>query len=91
VAGIIATKTAREWARLFEGVDACVSVVRTLKEAVQSRHFTERKLFDRRLSSSDGLEIPALPLPLAPCFRLAAAGRSPSLGEAAGDFLTGER
>jgi alpha-methylacyl-CoA racemase len=82
VAAIIASRTADEWLRRFAGVDACVSVVKSLQEAVATPHFRERGLFQERLASSDGREIPALPLPIAPGLRHAGGGRAPALGEA---------
>ena len=82
IADIIATKTALEWEQLFAGVDACVSVVKSLKEAVASPHFRERRLFDARLTSSNGVDLPALPLPIAREFMQNIPGQVPSLGEA---------
>jgi alpha-methylacyl-CoA racemase len=82
VAAIIATKTAAEWMRLFEGVDACVSVVKSLREAVDSSHFRARRVFEGRISSGDGADIPAIPLPIARGFMLEIARQAPSLGEA---------
>jgi alpha-methylacyl-CoA racemase len=81
VASIIVTRSADEWLRRFAGVDACVSVVKSLQEAVETPHFRERGLFLRRLASSDGRVIPALPLPIAPVLRREAGQRAPSLGE----------
>lgn len=82
IAAIIATKTADEWVQLFEGVDACVSVVKSVREAVNSQHFSERRLFEARLSSGDGCDIPALPLPIDRAFMQETARQAPSLGEA---------
>lgn len=81
VAAIIATRTADEWLRRFEGVDACVSVVKSVKEAVESPHFRARGVFDGRLANGEGGEIPALPLPLASALRQVNAGTTPVLGE----------
>ncbi|QDL38583.1 CaiB/BaiF CoA transferase family protein [Rhodoferax sediminis] len=82
VAAIIVTRTADEWLQRFAGVDACVSVVKSLQEAVQTPHFRERGLFQARLASGDGREIPALPLPIAPALRHDGGGGAPALGEA---------
>jgi len=82
VAAIIATKTADEWGQLFDGVDACVSVVKSVQEAVNSAHFRERRLFQARIASGDGVDIPALPLPIARVFMQETARQAPSLGEA---------
>lgn len=84
VAAIIASKTADEWMQLFAGVDVCVSVVKSLQEAVESPHFRERRLFESSLPSSDGAEIPALPLPISREFMGRSALQAPLLGEAGG-------
>ena len=87
VAAIIARKTAEEWLRLFEGVDACVSVVKSLQDAVQSPHFRARGVFAEKIESGKGVDIPALPLPLAPSLRSQGAVAYPGLGEANTELL----
>ena len=87
IAAIIVTRTALEWEQLFTGVDACVSVVKSLEEAVASPHFRERRLFDARLTSGSGVDIPALPLPIVRGFIPDTLGQVPLLGEANGTFL----
>ncbi|MBB3181119.1 CaiB/BaiF CoA-transferase family protein [Variovorax sp. Sphag1AA] len=83
VAAIVATRTAEEWTRRFQGVDACVSVVKSLQEAVEAPQFRDRGVFAGRLAAADGTEIPALPLPLARSVRQAEPARGfPALGEA---------
>ncbi|MEJ8851184.1 CaiB/BaiF CoA-transferase family protein [Variovorax rhizosphaerae] len=83
IAAIIATQTADEWMRRFEGVDACVSIVKSLQEAVEAPHFRHRGVFSARLAAADGTEIPALPLPLAPSLRQMDPSHGyPALGEA---------
>jgi alpha-methylacyl-CoA racemase len=82
VAAILATRTADDWLRRFEGVDACVSLVKSLEEAVATPHFGARGLFQATLDSGDGRQVPALPLPIAPAFRAQTAAVAPSLGEA---------
>jgi len=82
VAGIIATRTASEWMQRFEGVDACVSVVKSLQEAVDSPHFRARGLFKERITNGIGSEIPALPLPIDASFRQPTTRVAPELGEA---------
>lgn len=87
IAALIATRTADEWMQRFEGVDACVSVVKSLQEAVEAPHFRHRGVFAGRLVAADGTEIPALPLPLAPSVRQPDAARGyPALGEAGADI-----
>lgn len=87
VARIIGARTADEWTRRFEGVDACVTVVKSLQEASQSPHFRARRVFDGKVSSAEGAEIPALPLPIAPAFRRESAGAVPLLGEGNASLL----
>jgi crotonobetainyl-CoA:carnitine CoA-transferase CaiB-like acyl-CoA transferase len=60
----IAGGTAAEWEQRFAGVDACVSVVRTIDEAVADPHFIGRGLFARLTGDAAGATIPALPVPL---------------------------
>lgn len=87
VAAILATRTADEWLQRFHGVDACVSLVKSLQEAVHAPHFHARGLFQVHMSSGDGAQIPELPLPLVSALRQPAASASPALGEASpGDF-----
>jgi hypothetical protein len=59
-----------------------VSVVKSLREAVDSSHFRARRVFEGRISSGDGADIPAIPLPIARGFMLEIARQAPSLGEA---------
>ncbi len=75
VAGRIATRSAADWETLFAGRDVCCSIVRTLEEAVGDPHFGARGLF------SEGAEVLALPLPIAPAYRTGGGTRAPSLGE----------
>ncbi|MEP6149320.1 MAG: hypothetical protein ABJ201_18020, partial [Nisaea sp.] len=62
--------------------DCCCSVVKTPAEAATDPHFSARGVFDRKLDIS-GKSVPALPLPIAPEFRVSkdVAGRAASLGE----------
>jgi crotonobetainyl-CoA:carnitine CoA-transferase CaiB-like acyl-CoA transferase len=90
VARIIAGRTADVWEKRFEGVDACVTVVKSLQDAAQSPHFRARRVFEGTVSSADGrAQIPALPLPIAPAFRRVAAGPAPLLGEGNALLLKG--
>ncbi|MES2183996.1 MAG: CoA transferase [Pseudomonadota bacterium] len=70
VAGIISLKTRADWERRFTGIDACVSVVRTLQEAVDHPHFRARGLFTRQLAWG-GTTMPALHTPVAEGLRAA--------------------
>ena len=88
IAAIIAAKTAVEWERLFKGVDACVSVVKSLQEAVDSPQFRARRLFEERVTSDDGTEIPLVPLPIARTLMEKYSRPAPSLGEGNHEFFT---
>lgn len=83
VAGRIRTATAEEWRARFAGLDACVSVMTSLREAVNHPHFVARGLFTRRVADGAGRAIPALPVPIASAFRTGGETRGyPRLGEA---------
>lgn len=82
VAAILAGRTAEEWMQRFQGVDACVSLVKSLQDAATSEHFRARGIFSESLSDGAGREIPALPIPVDPSLRVAAAAVAPKLGEA---------
>lgn len=86
LAGILATRTADDWLKRFEGIDACVSVVKSLQEAVDSPHFRARGLFEGRVASGQGAHIPSVPLPVARAFMPKQAGVYPVLGEANADL-----
>lgn len=81
VAAVIARRSADEWEQRFGGVDACVSIVKTLREAVEHPHFAARAVFARRVSQG-GQGIPALPTPIHQGFRAAndEAATYPTLG-----------
>jgi crotonobetainyl-CoA:carnitine CoA-transferase CaiB-like acyl-CoA transferase len=67
---IIASKPAAHWQPIFAKADCCATVIVDLQEAIADPHFIERGLFERRVAAPDGSEIPALPLPIAPEFRV---------------------
>jgi alpha-methylacyl-CoA racemase len=67
---IIAAQTAAHWKPIFAAADCCVTIVASLEEALADSHFIERGLFDRSVSAPDGSTMPALPLPIAPQFRV---------------------
>lgn len=76
----IAARTAEHWSATFANLDACVSVVLTVEEALADSHFASRGILDHRLAI-DGRQVPAAPVPVAEVFRGApkAAGY-PGLG-----------
>jgi crotonobetainyl-CoA:carnitine CoA-transferase CaiB-like acyl-CoA transferase len=86
IAERIGRKTAAEWRSLFDGLDVCCSIVSTLEEAVADHHVTERGLFSEKLEARE-VELPALPVPIAPIFRTRPECFSaPRLGEAAARY-----
>jgi alpha-methylacyl-CoA racemase len=71
VAGIIASRTAPEWAPVFAAADCCVTIVTDLEQAIADPHFAGRGLFDHRIVTTAGTAIPALPIPIDAGFRTA--------------------
>ena len=87
IEAIIATRTADEWERLFDGQDVCVSVVKTLRDATHEAMARDPEAFSRTISAG-ACFVPALPLPIAGALRR--AGRDagyPELGEANASIL----
>jgi alpha-methylacyl-CoA racemase len=81
VAEIIRARSAADWQKRFAGEDVCCAIVRTLEEALADPHFRGRGLFDHELQAGER-RVPAMPVPVAPGFRSAAAAGYPALGEA---------
>jgi alpha-methylacyl-CoA racemase len=78
---IIAGRSSAEWESAFDGVDACVAIVRTLSEAAADPHFQERGLFQGTMPVGDKTVTP-LPVPIAPIYRDPDGGAvPPALGE----------
>ncbi len=83
IAEIVAGRTAEEWEPVLAEADACVTIVRSVAEALDEPHFAERGLFAHGLVNEDGARIPALPVPVMPAFRAPPADVSaPPLGKA---------
>ncbi|MGD0641608.1 MAG: CoA transferase [Roseiarcus sp.] len=82
VAAAIGVETAEHWRRAFDGVDACVSVVATLEEALNDPHYRARGAFAYCVAAG-GRAMPAVPIPVDATFRLdPGACGYPELGEA---------
>ena len=82
----IATKSADYWNARFAAVDACVSVVLSMEEALAEPHFAARGVFDHRLNMA-GNEVPAAPVPIARVFREEPhAAEYPALGRQDGNL-----
>lgn len=71
VADCLAAKTAAEWRPLFAAADCCCTVVASLREATNDPQFQARGVFARTLTRPDGVQMPALPVPVAEQFRSA--------------------
>ncbi len=67
---IVASQTAAHWKPKFAAADCCVTVVRTLEEALADPHFIARGLFSHRVDLPGGPPIGALPVPIAPELRV---------------------
>ncbi|MBK8322066.1 MAG: CoA transferase [Betaproteobacteria bacterium] len=87
VTRLLAARPAAHWDEVFRAADCCVSVVRTLDEAVRDLHLAARGVFDREVVV-EGHVLMAMPLPLVRSLRRGERQvRSPALGEArVGDF-----
>lgn len=68
IARVVASRPAAEWERALAGKDACVSIVRTVQEAM-ALLATESPGMTGRQVASGKRRIPALPLPIAPALR----------------------
>ena len=92
IAKIIAARSAQHWAGVFRNADCCCTIVQTIQEAMQSEHFHARGLFDRRISSEDGEEIIALPVPVVDVLRSGVKlAQAPQLGANNAELLTGNQ
>ena len=69
VAALIAARTSAEWEPVFAKADCCVTIVRSLEEALRDPHFIRRGLFSHHVCGIEGGKMPALPLPISPLFR----------------------
>lgn len=75
VAERVAAWTLAEWKTRLAGADLCVEPVASLAEALGDPHFVARGLFDHRVATPSGEEIPACVVPIAPQFRGPAGAR----------------
>jgi alpha-methylacyl-CoA racemase len=79
VAGIIAQKPTSYWEPLFHKADCCVTIMKTLDEALHDPHFVERGLFAWK-TDDKGVFRPALPVPISPQFRSEGVAKVEMLG-----------
>jgi alpha-methylacyl-CoA racemase len=76
-----AARTAGEWDDALAGKDTCVTVVRTLEEAMRNLHFKARGLFDRQVTLPAHV-LPALPVPVAASLRIPTrSAAAPAVGQ----------
>ncbi len=90
IAKIIAGHSASYWMEKFTHIDACVSEIVGLEQAVQDSHFKARGLFERSISSSgaSGPSITALPTSVSKTFLAdKKIDSSPELGQHTSEFL----
>jgi len=86
---IVASKPSTEWLATFEGVDACVTLVKSIREAAVDPHFQARGLFRGAMPAGDATLTP-IPPPIAPIYRDPEGGQGfPALGDANADLAGG--
>lgn len=80
IRAIIAKETAAHWKPKFAAADCCVTIMATLEEALADEHFVKRGLFSEQITSSAGdKQMPALPVPISPEFRVSGARTYPKI------------
>lgn len=84
IARRIGGETSDHWEKKFAQKDCCVEIVRDVAEAVNDRHFSDRKVFAQKLKLANGQQIAALPVPLAQHFLADEIRQAPLLGPSAG-------
>jgi len=88
IAAIIAGRSADSWRMVFAGQDTCCSIVCSIQEAVSDPHFDARGVFGAR-NLAGGRSVPALPVPVAGCFRSECVRSAPVLGANNSALLSG--
>ena len=80
---IIASRTASEWEPILRRADCCCTIVKSVSEALGDAQFQARGVFEAQLSSGDGKQMPAIPVPIIKAFRNNdnERKRAPRLGE----------
>lgn len=78
VAAIVAGRSAAEWEPVLASADCCVTIMRSLEEALRDPHFVQRGLFAHRVRGEQGGTLTALPVPVDPQFREAAGSEKAS-------------
>jgi alpha-methylacyl-CoA racemase len=70
VAKLVSAKSADEWRPILAAADCCATIVTPLEEAMRDPHFVQRGLFAHSIATASGKIMPALPVPVAPAFRV---------------------
>ncbi|MFN3351277.1 CaiB/BaiF CoA transferase family protein [Pseudorhodoplanes sp.] len=78
VAAIIASRTTPDWAPVLARADCCVTVMRSIEDALADPHFVGRGVFAHRVRGAEGGTLPALPVPIDPQFREPPGSEKPS-------------
>lgn len=81
IAGLVSSRSGKEWRDLFEHEDVCVEFVRSVSDALEDPHFRSRGIFDRRLRLHRDAEVSALPTCLCVQFRTPGTESYPALGD----------
>ena len=85
---IIGQKEKNYWLDVFNKADCCCSIVKSIEEAINDKHFKVRKIFENKIINNLGEEIPALPIPVDMQFRKDQKRASaPSLGDINDQFF----
>lgn len=88
IAKIIAGQTAACWMERFSALDTCVSEIVGLEQAVTDPHFQARGVFNRRITTTEGKNMSALPTAVSKTFlSTEQVDSSPELGQHTKDFL----
>jgi crotonobetainyl-CoA:carnitine CoA-transferase CaiB-like acyl-CoA transferase len=69
VAAIVRQRDAADWAASLADADCCVTVVKSMAEAVEDPHFAARGVFREHVEVGEGATMPAIVTPVAPAFR----------------------
>ncbi len=85
---IIGQKEKNYWLDVFNKIDCCCSIVKSIEDAINDNHFKVRKIFENKIINNLGEEIPALPIPVDMQFRKDQKRASaPSLGDINDQFF----
>lgn len=86
VADILQQRSAADWEARFQGLDVCVTTVKSVADAPHHPHFQARGLFDREVGAGEAA-LTALPTPIDASFKSPARrAAAPRLGEHTDEF-----